>query len=95
LVRGKQTYAEVTYRNSMPFNVGLLYQGSSGLRFREVLTLSASPTWNTVYVHLSEQVREIVNDGGENTAFWLYLKTDGEGKDGFIALDDLRLITER
>lgn len=95
LVRGKQVYAEITYRNSMPFTVGLLYQNNSGLGFKEVLTLSASNEWNTVYVHFVEQVRDIVNAGGADTAFWLYLLADGEGKDGFIALDDVRVITER
>lgn len=95
LTRGKQVYAEVTFRNSMPFSVGLLYSNSNGVSFKDAINLSPSPDWNTVYVHLTSQVRDIVNAGGENTAFWLYLKADGEKKDGFIALDDLRVITER
>lgn len=95
LTRGKQVFGEVTYRNSIPLTVGLLYQNAGGLSSRDVITLSATNTWNTVYVHFVDLVREIVNTGGEDTAFWLYLKADSEDKEGYIALDDVRLITER
>jgi hypothetical protein len=95
LTRGKQVYGEITYRNSIPLTVALLFQNAAGLSSRDVVTLSATNTWNTVYVHFVDLVREIVNTGGENTAFWLYLKADSEDKEGFIALDDVRLITER
>lgn len=95
LTRGEEVFAEITYKNSMPFTVGLLYQNSSGLGSAEVLTVTPTGQWNTVYVHFVEEVRDVIGLGGVNTQFWLWLKADGEGKTGYIAFDDMRVITTK
>lgn len=95
LSRENDVYAEITYRNNMEFTVGLIYQNISGTQVQPILTLAASPEWNTVYVHLISQVRNIINLGGPTTQFWLWMRADGEGNDGYIYLDNIRLIHEK
>lgn len=95
LSREKDTYAEITYRCSVPFEVGLVYSSLAGVGFVSVITVTPKEEWNTIYVHLIQQIRDIINAGGEQTDFWLWMKADGQGNDGYIYLDDIRLIHER
>lgn len=93
--REKDIYAEITYRNNVNLNVGLIYQDILGtLRSEPILTLTPSGDWNTTHVHLIGQVRSIINSYGELTQFWLWLSADGEGNDGYIWLDNVRVIHE-
>jgi hypothetical protein len=93
LKRGQECYAEITYKSSMPFTVGLVYENVGlGLGSVEIVTVTPSPNWNTIYVHMVTEVRSIVNAGGEDTDFWLWLKNDGKGQDGYIQFDDIRVL---
>ncbi len=96
LFRDKDVYAEITYRNSVELGVGLIYEDvlTGQIRSEPVVVLRPSTGWNTVYVHLIGQAREIINLTSTDTNFWLWLKADGGGDDGFIYLDDIRLIQE-
>ena len=96
LARDKDVYAEITYRNSIEFTVGLIYEDvvTNNIGFEEVLFVRESENWNTVYVHLIGQAREIINLTTTQTNFWLWIKADGEGQDGYIYFDDIRLIQE-
>lgn len=94
LNRTKDTYAEITYKCNLEFNIGLVYLGVNGLFIEPVLTVSPRGDWNTVYVHLIQQIRDIINDNGEFTQFWLWLYADGNENDGYLCLDNVRLIHE-
>ena len=96
LDRTKDVYAEITYRNSIEFTVGLVYEDvlTGNIGIEPVLNLRPSESWNTVYVHLIGQARQIINATSEDTNFWLWIQADGEGNEGFIYLDDIRLIQE-
>jgi hypothetical protein len=87
-------YAEITYKNTIPFTVGLVYQSALGTQAVEIVSVSPSNQWNTIYVHLISEVRKIINTSGPSTAFWLWLKADGEGNEGYIRFDDIRVIRE-
>jgi hypothetical protein len=87
-------FAEITYKNTIPFTVGLIYQSSQGTLSTEIVTVNPSSTWNTIYVHMITEVRNIINSTGPSTIFWLWLKADGEGNEGYIRFDDIRVIRE-
>lgn len=95
LSRENNIYAEITYRSSVNFTVGFVYQGQGGVSQLPVLTVTPSGEWNTVYVHLVDQVRTITNQEGDFTSFWLWIKADGEGNDGYINFDNIRLMHEK
>lgn len=89
-------FAEVTYKNTIPFTIGLVYTSSAGgTQKTEILNVSENGKWNTVYVHMISEVRSIINAYGANTRFFLWLKADGENKDGYILFDDIRVIREK
>lgn len=92
--KGSNIYTEITYKNSMPFSVGLIYQSPTQVSSIPIVTVEASERWNTIYVHMAKEIRETLNAHGDNTLFYLWLKTDGEGKDGYIRFDDIRIIRE-
>ncbi len=87
-------FAEITYKNTIPFSVGLIYQSISGVLRQDVLTVSPNGNWNTVYVHLITEVRAIINANGPATLFWLWIRADGGGDEGYIKFDDIRVIRE-
>lgn len=82
-------YAEITYRNTIPFTAGLKY--SSTFDVGEVSTgifFSPSEEWNTVYVHLKPLARQVP----QPAAFGLFLRAEGQGRTGQILLDNIRVI---
>lgn len=95
LSRQTDTYIEITYRNSIPFRVGLVYDDGFSPRIEEIMTVAPKSDWNTVYVHLIQNIRNIINAYGTNTQFYLWLYADGEEQEGFIEMDDIRLIKEK
>lgn len=94
LDRSEDTYAEITYKTNINFQVGLVYLGLNGLQIEEVVTITPNGAWNTIYVHLIQQIRDIINNNGDLTNFWLWIFADGNGNDGYIYLDNLRVIHE-
>lgn len=91
IAKNKDVYAEITYKNDIPFTVGLAYKslsaGENGTI--PVVTLNPSDEWNTVYVHFVEQIRGL---SVPDAAFHLWLSADGDGETGEIYLDNIRLI---
>jgi hypothetical protein len=94
-VQSSNIFAEITYKNNIPFSVGLIYQSLLGVQSVEIVTVNPSAEWRTIYVHLITEVRKIINTNGADTVFWLWLKADGEGQDGYIRFDDIRVIREK
>jgi hypothetical protein len=88
-------FAEVTYKNTIPFTVGLIYGSTTSPRKLPILTVSPSAEWNTVYVHMITEIRNILNANGTSTDFWLWLQADGEGEQGYIRFDDIRVIRQK
>jgi hypothetical protein len=88
-------FAEITYKNTIPFTVGLIYGSFTDPHRKPVLTVSPSADWNTVYVHMITEVRAILNALGTDTDFWLWIYADGEDKEGYIRFDDIRMIREK
>lgn len=94
-VQSSNIFAEITYKNNIPFTVGLIYGSNTNPGRQEILTVSPSGDWNTVYVHMITEVRAIINALGPDTDFWLWIKADGEDKEGYIRFDDIRVIKEK
>lgn len=93
--QSKNIFAEITYQNDLPFHVGMVYQTQDGTTLsKEIVTVNPSPTWNTIYVHMIKEVRDIINANGANTDLWLWIWADGEDKTGYIKFDDIRVIRE-
>ncbi|MBK9452318.1 MAG: hypothetical protein IPN95_23430 [Bacteroidetes bacterium] len=88
-------FAEITYQNTIPFTVGLIYGSRTSPNRLPIMTISPSGTWNTVYVHMITEVRNIINALGPNTDLWLWMIADGENKEGYIRFDDIRVIKEK
>jgi hypothetical protein len=84
-------YAEITYRNDIPFSVGLAYRSVSGTDYgtTPVVTLTPSEEWNTVFVHLVQQIR---GNTTPDPAFHLWFSADGNDSTGTIFLDNIRFI---
>lgn len=95
LDRSKDTYLEITYKSSVPFEVGLVYQNLAGLFPAPVVTVTPRNEWNTIYVHLIDLTRTILNESLNVANFWIWLVADGLGEDGYIYLDNVRLIREK
>jgi hypothetical protein len=94
--QSKNIFAEITYKSNIPFSVGLVYESSTGsVASTQIVTVSPSGTWNTIFVHMITEVRKIINAEGLGTKFWLWLKADGEDHDGYIRFDDIRVIREK
>lgn len=87
-------FAEITYKNTIPFSVGLVYQSILGTGSRTIVNVSPTGEWNTIYVHMISEVRAIINSNGPATNFWLWIKADGADKEGYIRFDDIRVIRE-
>lgn len=94
-VQSSNIFAEVTYKNTIPFTVGLLYGSVTSPATQAILSVSPSTEWNTVYVHMITEVRSILNLNGTDTEFWLWIRADGENNDGYIRFDDIRVIKEK
>ncbi|MFM2376951.1 MAG: hypothetical protein RLZZ165_2048 [Bacteroidota bacterium] len=88
------TYAEVTYKGTIPFTIGLIYGSTSSPNARPILTVDPSADWNTVYVHMIGEIRAILNANGPDTDFWLWLQADAKDAPGYIRFDEIRLIRE-
>lgn len=90
--QNRDVYAEITYKGSVQLNVGLTYR-NSGSGVVPIVTIAPSSEWKTVYVHMVQQVREILAaEQFTDTWFNLWLGADGEGNEGEILLDNVRLI---
>lgn len=94
-IQAANIFAEVTYKSNIPFTVGLIYGSATDPNRYPILTVSPSSKWNTVYVHMITEVRAILNQLGTDTDLWLWIQADGENQDGYILLDDVRVIKEK
>jgi hypothetical protein len=88
-------FVEVTYKSTIPFTVGMVYVSNNAVSSQEIITVSPSGNWNTIYVHMITEVRKIINTNGPDTQFYLWLKADGGSKEGYIRFDDVRVIRQR
>lgn len=94
-VQAANIFAEITYKSNIPFSVGLIYGSNTSPNRLPILTVSPSGRWNSVYVHMITEVRGILNQLGQDTDLWLWIKADGENQDGYILFDDIRVIKEK
>lgn len=91
LEKNKDIYAEITYKTDIPFTVGLAYKSSGGAEygFTPVVTITPNTEWNTVFVHLTMQIRA---NNVPNVVYSLWISADGLNESGDLYLDNLRLI---
>jgi phage baseplate assembly protein gpV len=89
--KNKDVYAEITYKTSVPFTIGLAFKSSSGTEngTTPVLTTDTTSTWNTVFVHLAQQVRA---NNLPDVNYHLWITADGQGETGDLYLDNIRFI---
>jgi hypothetical protein len=82
-------WVEVTYKNNVPFKVGVYYEFLSQITAAgpDVLFFS-NEEWTTAYVHINNEVRM----APDNSNFWVFFRADGEGRVGQIILDNIRII---
>lgn len=89
-------YLEASYKSDINFIMGLKYQTNSGLTGDAPLfaTVTASPDkWKTVYFRLNNVMASIENGiRNDGAKYRIYFKSDGEGKDVKILLDNIRVI---
>ncbi|MEM7370722.1 MAG: hypothetical protein AAF587_19065 [Bacteroidota bacterium] len=89
-------YMEISYKNSIPFSAGVLYITTNGSAIGDLNhgLVYQSDTWNTVYIHINDQVRSI----GATALFKPYIRassldnSSGEVNSGEIFLDNIRII---
>jgi hypothetical protein len=93
-VQSSNIFAEITYKSTVAFTVGLIYGSVNEPHKRAIVTVSPSNDWNTIYVHMVTEVRNILNANGPDTDFWLWLQADGHDGTGYIRFDDIRVIRE-
>ncbi|MEZ4850741.1 MAG: hypothetical protein R3B93_19415 [Bacteroidia bacterium] len=88
-------YIEITYKNNIAFTAGLFY--STGADIGEIpagVFFKSEDEWNTVYIHVNSGVRGILG----NAVFKPYISASsfdsstGTGKDGFLLIDNFRII---
>lgn len=90
----KVQYAEVTFKTSIPFEVGLKYQGVFG-GFGEVPVTAAvvdtSRQWKTVFLRLNNLTKETPADA-QPALYKLFFRAIGNGTTRDLRLDNVRII---
>lgn len=82
-------YAEITYKNNIPFTVGLRFIANTGPGEQgDGVLFNSQLQWNTIYVHLNPIARSLP----EGARFQLFIKANGTGNTGEIIFDNIRLI---
>lgn len=85
------TWLELTFRNTIPFTVGLSYREPGGtiVGLTEAGVFFDSDEWTTVYVPFTDGIRET---GSTRPVFRVWMFANGGGSEGEIRIDYIRLI---
>lgn len=82
-------WVEVTYKNNIPFTVGLSFITSSNSgELGDGIFFNSNLEWNTAYIHVNDFVRSI----SETAVFRLFIRANGNGNAGTLLLDQVRII---
>lgn len=82
-------YAEITYKNNVPFTVGLKFASSFEVGERsEGVFFNSNMEWNTVYIHL----KPLAQTTPQPSAYGLFIRAKSNGEAGDIFLDNIRVI---
>lgn len=81
-------WVELTYKNDVPFTVGVYYVTNSDAGDLGDGIFFLSKEWNTVYVHINDFVRRV----REPAVFRLYIRANSNGASGRLLLDQVRII---
>ncbi len=85
----EDVFVEISYRNSVPFTVGLNVVSNSGTQsLTHPVTYSGSDNWNTVFVYLTP----LLDNVPLNSVFQLFISANSGGSSGTIFLDNVRII---
>jgi len=86
------SFLEINYRNTVPFQIGLQTTSSTGQTFTTyILGLHPRNEWNKVYIGLQDFVNQYPN---RNYRIVVRVLTENP-QDGFVALDNLKVISGR
>ncbi len=82
-------WVEVTYKNNIPFTVGLSFiTGSNSGELGDGILFNSNLEWNTAYIHVNDFVRSV----SETAVFRLFIRANGNGNAGTLLLDQVRII---
>lgn len=82
-------FLEVTYNNTIPFNVGLEYRNAIDFgRLGGDVFVNSQGEWNTVYYDFNDKVKSLP----AQVEFRLFLRAAGGSETGSITLDNIRLV---
>jgi hypothetical protein len=82
-------WVELTYKNNVPFTVGLYYVTNTDAGdLGDGIFFNSNMEWNTVYVHVNDFVRSVP----ETAVFRLYIRANSNGASGKLLLDQVRVI---
>lgn len=82
-------YAEITYKNNIPFSVGVKYASAFEVGERsDGLSFNSNMEWNTIYIHLKPLIQAVPSP----SAFGLFIRAQSNGEEGDIFLDNIRVI---
>jgi hypothetical protein len=90
--RGDFIFLELNYRNNIPMVVGVYIKLTDNtIQERPFLIVNPSDDWNKIYVNFTP----IVNETVDAVDFKIYLESqfDGLTGNGFIMLDNIKLVT--
>ena len=103
LPRQGEVWAEVAHRGDIKFSFGLMYEvaGVGGPQDRVAIFIPDNDidgiipeppvepdTWRTHYFFLTP----IINTAPPNTPIWLFIRSDSDGKERQLFLDDIRVV---
>ncbi len=86
-VQNSPVYLEIDYKNSIPFQIGVLkYSGLSGNRQYKIVLVGTSE-WNKIYIELTEEL------GGTNyNEFQLLFGSAASNDIGSVWIDNIKLV---
>ena len=96
LTPAQDPWLEVTYKTDVPIDIGMRFFPANdpfGETIRAAVTVlpkGADEDWSTIYVHLVEIAREANNQPDPVMALWF--RANGQGQEGELFLDNLRLV---
>ncbi|MEM6261379.1 MAG: hypothetical protein AAGI38_02645 [Bacteroidota bacterium] len=84
----RSTFAEITYRGTVPFQVGLIVETTTREFIPKNIVFRPREDWTQIYVNLTDEVRALSGV----TQFRLYIQANTDGLPGDLFLDNVRIV---
>ncbi len=87
---GQNVYLELNYKCSIPFTVGLVTTNSTGDPITSYFAgINAKDSWNKIYITLQDFINSY-----QGHPYYIIIRagTDNDEKNGYIAIDNLKVI---